>query len=202
MSSATSSRDLPPARVVVGVDFGTTYSGFAFAHISKPHEVNKYLEWADSRAAGAPPYCKTQTSLYYKYLEDGSYVLSAWGWPAQVAYREDAMAAARAARHGGQPMANRFLTKFKLHLAGQDNVSSSTHRLGDVPVEPLPYGLTAEQVVTDYIRELKNEIMRIIQTRYGTQLGIQEVRSGFTLEHYFVSSRLVTLSGFQALQLQ
>lgn len=52
-------------RVVVGVDFGTTFSGFAYAHKSDPDNIHTFYEWPMQLKGGGKPYCKTQTSLYY-----------------------------------------------------------------------------------------------------------------------------------------
>jgi len=43
MSTLSSARDA--ARVVVELDFGTTFSGFAFAHMSDPHLIYIFYDW-------------------------------------------------------------------------------------------------------------------------------------------------------------
>ena len=85
------------ARVVMALDFGTTFSGFAHAHTAEPDQVLKFYEWPCMGKVGAKPYCKTQTSLYYEpILKHGpQYVgrsqslpaalqLKSWGWSAEV----------------------------------------------------------------------------------------------------------------------
>ncbi|CAB4434899.1 unnamed protein product [Rhizophagus irregularis] len=60
-------------RVVVAIDFGTTYSGFAYAHRSNPNEISAYCNWQDYNAR-----FKTFTVLKY----DESLKLISWGYPA------------------------------------------------------------------------------------------------------------------------
>jgi molecular chaperone DnaK (HSP70) len=36
---------LSKSRVVVGLDFGTTFSGFAFAHITDPEKVYTFFDY-------------------------------------------------------------------------------------------------------------------------------------------------------------
>jgi hypothetical protein len=74
------------ARVVVGLDFGTTYSGYAFAHKSKPNDIFTFYDWAKA----SRPYCKTITGIYYKPVDssdaagEDQYVCKSWGNPAHL----------------------------------------------------------------------------------------------------------------------
>lgn len=81
------------ARVVVAVDFGTTFSGFAYARRSEPDTVFKCYEWPYAYKAGAKPYCKTQTSLYYVPGRHGKFELKDWGWCGLVHFTEAARSA-------------------------------------------------------------------------------------------------------------
>jgi hypothetical protein len=51
--------------VVVGLDFGTTFSGYAYCHKDDPEKIFMFYEWPEQASGGGQPYCKTQTSLYY-----------------------------------------------------------------------------------------------------------------------------------------
>lgn len=92
----------PPAQaqVVVGLDLGTAFSGFAYAHTSDPG-IFTFYDWPSQVQGGGQPYCKTPTSLYYvPYDADGAQPGAApaveagdWGWPARVRYRADVQAA-------------------------------------------------------------------------------------------------------------
>ena len=97
------------ARVVVALDFGTTFSGFAFARTAEPDKVYKFYNWPCVDKVGAKPYCKTQTSLYYEpiikhepqcvgptHVEPPAFQLKSWGWSALVDYTESACLASAA----------------------------------------------------------------------------------------------------------
>ncbi|PKY62294.1 hypothetical protein RhiirA4_488537, partial [Rhizophagus irregularis] len=61
-------------RVIVGIDFGTTHSGFAYAHLKNKTDISIYIDW--------PEYVgrlKVPTALLYD--DDFKSVLS-WGFPA------------------------------------------------------------------------------------------------------------------------
>ncbi|KAL3682347.1 hypothetical protein R1sor_000369 [Riccia sorocarpa] len=47
----------------VGLDFGTTYSGFAYALASDTTSVHEFYDWPGQAAMGGKPYCKIETSL-------------------------------------------------------------------------------------------------------------------------------------------
>ncbi|KAH7427868.1 hypothetical protein KP509_10G064500 [Ceratopteris richardii] len=79
------------AEVVIAVDFGTTFSGFAFAKTSAtPLEIFDNCEWPGDASAGAAPYCKNQTSLLYiaDPLQPKQFQLKDWGWSAFNAFRK------------------------------------------------------------------------------------------------------------------
>ncbi|GIQ85285.1 hypothetical protein KIPB_006924 [Kipferlia bialata] len=65
--------------IVCGVDFGTTYSGFAMGHRKdKDGKVTGQYDWK-----GQPvKYCKTLTQLFYEKAEDGHWTAKKWGWAA------------------------------------------------------------------------------------------------------------------------
>ncbi|RUS26335.1 hypothetical protein BC938DRAFT_470902 [Jimgerdemannia flammicorona] len=52
----------PDTRVIAAIDFGTTHSGFASAHIVEKN-VQAYYLWDDRLV----PYSKTLTAILYKY---------------------------------------------------------------------------------------------------------------------------------------
>ena len=100
---------------MVALDFGTTFSGFAYAHTDEPDKVYKFYDWPCLDRVSAEPYCKTQTSLYYEPIvkhdpQDVSschvaqspqaFKLKSWGWSALVDYTQSVRLASRASRHG------------------------------------------------------------------------------------------------------
>ena len=102
------------ARVVVALDFGTTFSGFAYARTAEPDQVYKFYEWPCVGKVGAKPYCKTQTSLFYEPIfkqgpqfvgcsqvaQPPAFKLKSWGWSALVDYTESARSASRSSASG------------------------------------------------------------------------------------------------------
>jgi hypothetical protein len=161
------------ARVVVGLDFGTTFSGYGFAHKESPTQIRTFYEWPGQAEAGARPYCKTLTALYYEPVRGGEWKLKSWGWEAQQDYMK------KYGRGGGQKSSQLFrvhssgagegllITKFKLCLAG---------KLGKTDVEQLPKGLTASCVVTDYLRALGELVMEHLREQYGKHFGMDGVQ--------------------------
>ncbi|CAH1757951.1 9892_t:CDS:2 [Entrophospora sp. SA101] len=131
-------------RVVVGVDFGTTFSGFAYAYI-KPDkakiEVVVNEEWGNYKSLD-----KTNTVLQYD--EDYKDIVS---WGADALSSEPS----RRKNHSNKPLP-RPLEYFKLHL-------------GDVPESKkpkLPPGITFQKVITDYLREIEfNEKSKTIMRK-------------------------------------
>lgn len=125
----------PDARVVVGLDFGTTFSGFGYAHKSAPDEVYVHYEWPGFTEASGKPYCKTQTALYYKPKGNGLQ-FDSWGWDAQLHYTCDLELVQR--KKASPSTVGELITRFKLHLADGNS--------GPLSAAPLPRGLTTKQV--------------------------------------------------------
>ncbi|CAB5381304.1 unnamed protein product [Rhizophagus irregularis] len=70
------SSDYSDIRVVVGLDFGTTYSGFTYCHISDEKNPVTNAQWTDNIGQ-----LKTNTALQY----DENYVdVESWGHPAKT----------------------------------------------------------------------------------------------------------------------
>jgi molecular chaperone DnaK (HSP70) len=145
---------VPKPRVVVGLDFGTTFSGFAYAHTADPEMIYTYYDYP--KASGEKPYCKTLTASYYKQTDAGGWELKSWGYPARVDYERD-IQAVRKQRGSSSATVGKYLSRYKLHLASKE--------MGVVSASPLPIPL--EQVITDYLREMGALILKHIQDKYG-----------------------------------
>ena len=164
-----SSRGKP--RVVVGLDFGTTFSGFAFAHTTDPEKIYTFYDYPN--AGGEKPYCKTLTGIYYKQV-GGKWQFKSWGYPARSEYEKDLVALRKQRATAGasndplQPSLGKFLTKFKLHLAGRD--------MGPSSAMSLPPGLTLNEVITDYLRHMGDLILSHLQEKYGPQITLQAIQ--------------------------
>ncbi len=75
-------------RVVIGLDLGTTYSGFSFMRVNPARksfmdtnlsDVSRVWEWPEQ--GSFPQYPKTPTALFYQ--PDGTFLY--WGWRAKKA---------------------------------------------------------------------------------------------------------------------
>ncbi|KAH8950606.1 hypothetical protein BDL97_10G094500 [Sphagnum fallax] len=190
------------ARVVVGLDFGTTYSGYSFAHKSKPKDIFTFYDWV-----GAPtPYCKTLTGIYYKPREeeaggggdDRKLVCKSWGYPGRAEFERDC-AALRRSRNNNNSQAvelpvviGTYLTRFKLDLqsggaaaaaaAGNgDDAAAKEHLLPSSSSSSssgtlYPSGLTVNRVISDYLREIGKHVMEQLHKHYGEQLSMESVQ--------------------------
>jgi molecular chaperone DnaK (HSP70) len=156
--------------VVVGLDFGTTFTGFAFAHVAEPERIYTFYEYPSCR--GERPYCKTLTGIYYKQLQ-GKWQYKSWGYPARGEYEKDFTEVHKHRARGPsndplQPTVGTCFTKFKLHLAGRD--------MGPSSAAPLPPGITVTVLITDYLREIGTLIITTLQTHYGRELTMKSIQ--------------------------
>ena len=163
-------------RLVVGLDFGTTFSGFAYAHITEPDMVYTFFDYNKAGGAGKP-YCKTLTASYYKKV-GGTWQFKSWGYPARAECARDIQALRKQRARGSssnaiQSTVGTYDTRFKLHLAGRD--------LGGSTAQPLPPGLTVNVVITDYLREMGALVLKTLQEHYGAQLTKQAIQWCFTV---------------------
>ncbi|KAL3677450.1 hypothetical protein R1sor_027398 [Riccia sorocarpa] len=77
-------------KIVIGLDFGTTYSGFAYALASDIESVQEFCDWPGQAASGGKPYCKTETSLRYilDEITENEFHLQDWGCYATINHRQ------------------------------------------------------------------------------------------------------------------
>jgi hypothetical protein len=126
----------------VGIDFGTSRSGFG-SYYGPPDGPSPALEMLRINVrypAALRPYCKTLTALLYKR---GSWTVEAWGWEALERYSKLKLIE--------QPE-YLFLDRFKLLLAPP----------GTAHGVELPPALTADRVISDYLRCLKDYALKEI----------------------------------------
>ncbi|CAG8645693.1 hypothetical protein GLOIN_2v1881585 [Rhizophagus irregularis DAOM 181602=DAOM 197198] len=125
-------------RVVVGLDFGTTYSGFAYCHVCNERNVCSNDNWH-----GEVGQLKTNTVLQY----DDTYNVKLWGAPA--------MAKKPNRRNRGQNNErNRPVELFKLYL---EDLSDKLK-----PNLPVEY----KKAITDYLREISKVIKETVGIRW------------------------------------
>ncbi|CAB4434619.1 unnamed protein product [Rhizophagus irregularis] len=128
------SSDYSDIRVVVGLDFGTTYSGFTYCHISDEKNPVTNAQWTDNIGQ-----LKTNTALQY----DENYVdVESWGHPA-LSKRPNKK---KKTKNGSRPV-----ELFKLHLGKlADNLK---------PELPVDY----KKAIADYLQDIgkliKGEVM-------------------------------------------
>lgn len=158
--------DSGEAKIVVGLDFGTTFSGYAFAHKSKPKEILTFYDWPRPMK----PYCKTLTAIYYEPGDAATAAVKSWGFPALHDFTKDInnLQKLRAKSAVDLPEMGTYLVRFKLHLASKDAGESSAIQL--------PKGFTVTQVIADYLREIGASIMRHLRTKFSDDLTMDSVQ--------------------------
>ncbi|PKC68590.1 actin-like ATPase domain-containing protein [Rhizophagus irregularis] len=125
-------------RAVVAIDFGTTFSGFAYTYRSSPEIITN-----DSWPQQIGP-LKTNTVLQY----DSNYQnVIKWGNPAL---------AQRQSRRSKDSSSSKTVELIKLHLG---NIPQNEK-------PPLPRQLSYEKAISDYLRELGKLIKETISTRW------------------------------------
>ncbi|RGB23996.1 hypothetical protein C1646_805401 [Rhizophagus diaphanus] len=131
-------------KVIVGIDFGTTHSGFAYTHTkSKDKEIFTHTDWQEY-----PGRFKVPTVLLY---DDDLKSVQSWGFSA-LAKRPKRKKA----------IDNKPVELFKLHLGKMSNKP------------PLPNGLDYKKAITDYLHEfgkvVKNKIDDCWKVNFFTQV--------------------------------
>ncbi|GES97278.1 hypothetical protein GLOIN_2v1788280 [Rhizophagus clarus] len=130
--------DYSDIRVVVGLDFGTTYSGFSYCHVSDDNNLVTNDQWP-----GEMGQLKTNTVLQY----DEHYMnVESWGYPA-LSKRPNKK---KKIKNGSNPV-----ELFKLHLGKLlDNLK---------PKLPVDY----KKAITDYLREIGELIKEMVITHWS-----------------------------------
>ncbi|GES81271.1 hypothetical protein GLOIN_2v1030945 [Rhizophagus clarus] len=125
-------------RIVVAIDFGTTFSGFAYSNRSDPEIITNDV-WPQQIGS-----LKTNTVL--QYVSNYQNVIK-WGIPA-LAQKQT-----KHVRKNKDLSPSKTVELFKLHLG---NISQNEK-------PPLPHQLSYEKAISDYLRELGKET---ISTRW------------------------------------
>ncbi|RIA95888.1 hypothetical protein C1645_816032 [Glomus cerebriforme] len=132
-------------RVIVGLDFGTTHSGFSYCHVSNPKEICTNDQWL-----GEVGNMKANTVLQY---DDEYNNVKSWGFPALAT--KPPKPNRRNKNQVNKPV-SKPVELFKLHL-GDLNYSNR-------PV--LPDGLNFRKAITDYLREIGKLIKETVAIRW------------------------------------
>ncbi|PKC02910.1 actin-like ATPase domain-containing protein [Rhizophagus irregularis] len=151
-------------RVVVGVDFGTTYSGFAYAHKSNPNDVQVYDFWKGLHGG----WFKTPTVINY---DDSCANVMSWGLSALATKPRG-----RSLRPSSKP-----IELFKLHLLKRGTTS-------------LPDALNYKDVIKDYLKELGNYIRRRVKSHWYSLDFDSQVIIVITVPAEFDDNAIETMS--------
>ncbi|PNH11786.1 Heat shock protein 12B [Tetrabaena socialis] len=163
-TSPSAAAGAAPPSLVVGIDFGTHASGFAFrkhgsaAAGAGPVRVSTHDRWPDQPT----PDAKTRTALLYQ----GTRVV-AWGWTAWKRWSE--LPASERQRQSYS-----YLENFKLLLEDGAEADVDT-------VCPLPAGVTRVQAVADYLAEMRAYIREHLRRTTGVAMSSDEVLWCLTL---------------------
>lgn len=129
-------RTLTTAKVVVGLDFGTTHTGVAYAMVSNPNEIFTISHWP---LVGEEVYhCKTLTAMY-KPSQNDDYL---WGYPARREYEKNI-------RENGQNFGSGS-------YFGELKQSLLSNCIGPDDYQP----------VVEYLRELGKFVLSYLQREY------------------------------------
>ncbi|TRX92484.1 hypothetical protein FHL15_006651 [Xylaria flabelliformis] len=143
-NSPTSTGTTDDSKIIIGLDFGTTYSGAVWAHSQTPKELIEIKDWPGSRSGDHCNSEKVQSQI--RYLDNGEFE-----WGAQVANDAD-------------PREVHKL--FKLLLAEENLFENATAALGGVP---LPTNV--DQTITDYMTGIFECVLRSIRGRLGPDMA-------------------------------
>ncbi|GBB86774.1 hypothetical protein RclHR1_01320009 [Rhizophagus clarus] len=137
-------------RVVISIDFGTTYSGFAYAH-----KVNTEIITNDSWPEQIGP-LKTHTVLQY----DKNYKnVEEWGYPALAKKPKKSKGKSK------NQVASRPIEHFKLYLGNMPD--------NEKPV--LPKGITYKKAIVDYLKCMGKLMKETIGTRWPNVKFMEQV---------------------------
>ncbi|KAJ3184246.1 hypothetical protein HDU87_005093 [Geranomyces variabilis] len=141
-------------RVVVGIDFGTSHSGFAYAHVADPGSIEMNYDWEDQMQ----PYCKNSTSLWYDIQAKKT---ESWGYTA--------VANAMECTDAQSPC--QLLQLFKLCV----EPSCQDHGVR------MPEGVDPLDIVSEYLKELFTTLLHKLQERFGQSLQAEDIHYCLTV---------------------
>ncbi|CAG8443263.1 10309_t:CDS:10 [Ambispora gerdemannii] len=140
-------------RIVVAVDFGTTFSTFAYANIQNPDDIVTNDSWPEQSGS-----FKTNTALQY----NDKFQVVKWGYPALA--QEPSGRKKKRLPDGSE---NKPVELFKLCLA-------SNLKPEEKPT--LPAGIDHKKAITDYLREMGKLIIETLSSRWPGIRFPQQVR--------------------------
>ncbi|KAJ3125821.1 hypothetical protein HK098_008209 [Nowakowskiella sp. JEL0407] len=182
----------PDAKVVVGVDFGTTFTGFSFIVLpnndSIPQRVHTFKDWRDQPPRVASS--KTPTIINYFLKPDGS-VATHWGWTVDTITKEPQFHRVERCKlllhesfTSSIETAVNESNKFVSTTENQSHILESIANIfSDIE---LPSGLDTVNVISDYLKFLfeviKPEVARVLKSEgYHEPLTVDQYVFCFTV---------------------
>ncbi|GAQ79452.1 Molecular chaperones HSP70 [Klebsormidium nitens] len=175
------------SKYVIGLDFGTTFSGIAVAARSSKDKIFIKEDWEAQTELVGGSYCKTITaSLYHNGKLEG------WGWPALLKYNKAVEGAiinqAKSGTHdpnkdvdlGGMEL----LERFKLLLAPEGTAKTAL---------VLPKGLTKEKVVADYLACVAEAGLTLLRKNFGDFIQPEHVQWCLTVPAIWTNAAKVVM---------
>jgi len=158
------------ARYVIGLDFGTTFSGIACAARSDKSRIIYEENWEAQADLVGSAYCKTITASLYK---DGK--LEAWGWPAVLKYNKAKENSRIAQIKNGTLSSGKDVDLGGLELLERFKLLLAPPKSNKTPIV-LPAGLTVEKVVTDYLEQIGTAGLALLRKNFGEFIQLAHVQ--------------------------
>ncbi|KAI8580626.1 hypothetical protein K450DRAFT_236526 [Umbelopsis ramanniana AG] len=149
---AVQSADMSSYKIVLGYDFGTTFSGASYAYCQN-EEVLDIERWPNRRESIFP---KVPTALLYEKGDSTNVV--EWGHGAKMMYAKPGAAANYD-----------LLTGFKLNL--DENLKRP----------PLPNGMSTAKLISDYLRCLHSHVVRELSRQFARNYTEEQFRYCLTV---------------------
>ncbi|KAG0237219.1 hypothetical protein BGW42_001486 [Actinomortierella wolfii] len=146
--------DIDDFPVLVAIDFGTTFSGCAYAYTPQDRTPKLISEWP----RGTPYYAKAPTTNLYKKNKGnkGKPEMVSWGWDARLPR--------------GPTMSNHFqLYKFKTRLDEK----------ADLP--PWTHPISVSEAISDYLKAIHEYSSEIIEQQIANRFTRQSFRYCLTV---------------------
>ncbi|CAG8565337.1 3344_t:CDS:2 [Gigaspora margarita] len=164
---------LEDIRVVVGIDFGTTFSGFAYAHKrSLVPEIELNTRWPGPGKERK----KTNTVLLY---DNSCKEVLKWGEQALIYGQKKNK---KSIKESGSPQNPHVIERFKLHL---------DDKLSTYGKPRLPQNLNYKRAIIDYLKKMKEVIKNTLDKRWP-DLKLTQVLFVLCVPAEWVRYKLVT----------
>ncbi|MCJ1476627.1 hypothetical protein MMC13_005295 [Lambiella insularis] len=134
-------------KIMVAIDFGTTFSGCAWSHTSTPHLRNVIIQWPNAISDGLEGVTRPKVAIEIQYTESDI----VWGYKIPDS----------APRHSW----------FKLELDPMQgrNLFSLTKQLPSSKASPSCYDITPEKMVTDFLTKLRQHVEQVLRFKVSEE---------------------------------